>query len=422
MTTTAGTATKFMNGNKRILIRRVDNLGDIIIALPVIREIRGSYPRARITLMVRPEHRVLVRQYADAFEDPQPVASLKSLFHKYELVFNIEYSFPFKYKIKKPPRNGLVHIGIPDWRKKANVYAGLLQGLELHGLICNKTAPSFRASCEERAAAKEWLASRNLNTRRDFIVGVNPGSGFPHKRWPAGKFALVCRWLIKEYAATIVIISQTRDDSAAASLFKNLPRRNAIWFHDKPLEFVAAVLDKLDLCLGNDSGLTHLAAAVGTPTVTIFGPTSPSKWKPARKNVSIKKYDCQCTCGYDGAQLCRSQKCLKDLTIHDFADAIILAINKYGKREAKPALDNIGVCGNLRLKATSEGYIMQNPAVPRPLLVNRGMASVSKVLKRIDRVGSYGEFLKKWPGDKKLLNLLLLHRIAVTAKAGNSSL
>lgn len=79
---------------KNILIRRVDNLGDMILVMPALKMLRNHFKNDKITLMVKAEHRTLVKEYADDFLSPVPVSDFTTLSELYHHCINIEYSVP----------------------------------------------------------------------------------------------------------------------------------------------------------------------------------------------------------------------------------------------------------------------------------------------------------------------------------------
>jgi len=79
---------------QRIVVRRVDNVGDIVIALPVLDALRSNFPQAQLTLMVKESHRVLCETLADSFIDPVPLDEFPAVARRYDLAFNIDYFGP----------------------------------------------------------------------------------------------------------------------------------------------------------------------------------------------------------------------------------------------------------------------------------------------------------------------------------------
>jgi len=128
----------------------------------------------------------------------------------------------------------------------------------------------FRASMEDAEAAGVWLAEQGLVG--SFAV-VHPGAGAPVKEWNAGKFAAVIAGL----ALPVVVTGSPGEEALARAVAGPAGARLLV---GAPLGQVAAVLARASLAIGVDSGIMHLAAAVGTPTVRLFGPADASRFGP----------------------------------------------------------------------------------------------------------------------------------------------
>ena len=136
------------------------------------------------------------------------------------------------------------------------------------------TPAPLQATVEERAAARALL-----DELPDRFLTIHPGAGSPHKAWALERFVrvaadsgLACLWL-KGPAE-----SGLEPPSGAA--------RSAV-ADDLPLGVVLALLLRATAYLGNDSGISHLAAAAGTPSVVLFGPTDPRVWRPVGGHVRV---------------------------------------------------------------------------------------------------------------------------------------
>jgi heptosyltransferase III len=130
--------------------------------------------------------------------------------------------------------------------------------------------PSPVATRDEVASARAWR-----ERLPDRFLAVHPGSGSPTKNWPAPRFAKLAPalsegrpWLLVEGPA----------DVEAAAIAGRAP--GAIVARELPPRVLAALLAESSLYVGNDSGVTHLAAAWGAPTLALFGPTDPQVWSP----------------------------------------------------------------------------------------------------------------------------------------------
>ena len=113
------------------------------------------------------------------------------------------------------------------------------------------------------------------------FLAIHPGSGSQTKNWPAASFAALVH---SHGAARWLLVRGPADDAASAPL-EVLPGVHLA--RDLPLRVLAALLARAGVYVGNDSGITHLAAASGAPTVALFGPTDPRLWAPLGPHVEV---------------------------------------------------------------------------------------------------------------------------------------
>jgi ADP-heptose:LPS heptosyltransferase len=149
--------------------------------------------------------------------------------------------------------------------------------------------PWLQASAEARRWASEWIAGRV--GAAPFIV-LHPGSGSARKNWPAAAWAQAVDLLRARHRLPLLVTAGPADEAALAALDRALShgaRRRAPWalLDGAGLPQLAAVLERAAVYLGNDSGVTHLAAALGTPSVAVFGPTDPAVWRPRGPCVRV---------------------------------------------------------------------------------------------------------------------------------------
>lgn len=139
-------------------------------------------------------------------------------------------------------------------------------------------APPVQTPTEEESAMARAIAAR---LPRGFFA-IHPGSGSPTKNWPARRYAELLRrvspdrpWLLIEGPA----------DAAAAALLYDVP--GVVRLPETPVRVLGALLSCAGAYVGNDSGISHVAAAWGAPTVALFGPTSPEVWGPQGPIVEV---------------------------------------------------------------------------------------------------------------------------------------
>ena len=134
----------------------------------------------------------------------------------------------------------------------------------------------------DRRAAEAWLGARGIGPGE--AVVLQPGAGSAAKAWPG--FAPLARRL-RDAGFPVVALAGPADSSVVESLIETAALAEDALARDWPLPRVAALLSLARAAVGNDSGPTHLAAAVGCPTVAVFGPTDPAVWAPVGRHVRV---------------------------------------------------------------------------------------------------------------------------------------
>ncbi len=142
--------------------------------------------------------------------------------------------------------------------------------------------PRLAPTAEDVAA---WRASLGPAAGESPVIALAPGAVGPGKSWPAASYAELARELAKD-GATVWILGGPQEKSPAAQIIAHAGDRvHDLTGHD--LRNAILALKSADLAVTNDSGLMHIAAALGTPTVGIFGPTDPRLWAPLNPLAAI---------------------------------------------------------------------------------------------------------------------------------------
>jgi Glycosyltransferase family 9 (heptosyltransferase) len=157
-------------------------------------------------------------------------------------------------------------IHVSDW---------LAEPLASLGLDLAATVAPLEFTPAEQDAARPWR--ERLPER---FLAIHPGSGSPRKNWPADSYAALAHDLA--LGEPFLAIRGPADQDAAAPLLR-VP--GAVIAECLPARTLGALLADAGVCIGNDSGVTHLAAAAGAPVLAIYGPTDPAQWAPIGRSV-----------------------------------------------------------------------------------------------------------------------------------------
>jgi len=288
----------------KILLVRTDKIGDLVISTAAAECVKKNLPGAFVGFMVRKGHEVFLQ--GNPFED-EVIPYEKSFFSKLLLIARLRKERFDAAVILHSTRsvNAIMFFaGVPvrvGYRRKA---AALLnksmpylkkQGLfheheynmkllELLGMKDRDCAPRLWPSEESRARV-EGLFKNYAVTGADKPVLVHPGASCPSKRWPAEKFAGVISLLAQDPALKIAVIASREERAIAGEVIARTQRKDILDFSGQvSLGDLAALAARSALLVSNDSGPVHIAAAVGTPVISIFGRSdpglSPTRWRP----------------------------------------------------------------------------------------------------------------------------------------------
>jgi ADP-heptose:LPS heptosyltransferase len=155
-------------------------------------------------------------------------------------------------------------------------------------------------------------------------IAVHPGSGSSVKCYDAHRLATVIRLLQSRYNPRFLVLSGPADEAATTRLLDQVPGVEASVIRDTGLTTVAGILAKVQVFIGQDSGITHLAAALGVPTIALFGPTDPERWAPqGRRVLVLRGSPCMCV-GSEQVKCCQFRPCLEIPVEH-----IVHAVERY---------------------------------------------------------------------------------------------
>lgn len=145
---------------------------------------------------------------------------------------------------------------------------------------------SLTPTATDLTTGAAWLAQAGINVKETPVIAVHPGSGSSDKCWPTGCYAEAVTNLL-DNGMSVVLVEGPSDSEAVVALQQAMDPKRLPQLAGVGLTTVIGVLSHCRAFLGNDSGLTHLAAALGLPTVGVFGPTDPAVWAPRGDHVTI---------------------------------------------------------------------------------------------------------------------------------------
>ncbi len=175
------------------------------------------------------------------------------------------------------------------------------------------------------AEVSQWRERMGLARTRPVAV-VAPGAVGPSKRWPAGSYAALAAALA-ERGYAIWVIGGPQEKSLAAEIIAGAPAQGRD-LTGADLRNAILALAAADVAVSNDSGLLHVAAALGTPSIGIFGPTSPWHWAPLNPLAAVIEPKTEVPCRPCHKPTCRfgHHRCMKDIPAEQVTAAVLAAV------------------------------------------------------------------------------------------------
>ena len=259
----------------RVLVARAGALGDLLLLRPTLASLRAA--PVRVTLLAPERPADAVRAEADALVpwDRADVARLiggdvgvaeaQRILEAPDVVVAYSRSRELIHGLRPVCGRVIVHDPDPRGEHAADWLAGPLREIGVPRIDpgpCGATAA-------ELAFARPWWD--RLPPR---FLAIHPGSGSARKNWPPDRFAELVRRVSPDRGW---LLSLGPADESASSLVE---APGAVVTRDLPPRALGALLSGAGVYVGNDSGVSHLAAAWGAPTLALFGPTDPAVWSP----------------------------------------------------------------------------------------------------------------------------------------------
>ena len=301
------------NQSPRILITRLSAIGDCILTMPVACAIREAFPNAYIAWMTQGAGATFLHNHPAVDEVIKvPKGWLKSPGEVLKLRKQLRQK-NFDWTIDA---QSLTKSAMGGWLSGCKSRVGFArgQGRELAPVLNNIrikrtadhvvdaylqllkplgiTSPTAQFSFPRDADAEQFVADYLLSAgvREPFVV-LNPGAGWPSKVWPAERYTDVAKFIGTQFNLPSVVVWAGGEEKEWAELISSKSDGHCELAPSTTLPQLAAMLRKGCLFVGSDTGPLHMAAAVGTPCIGMYGPTMPSDCGPyGEQHVSVQAF------------------------------------------------------------------------------------------------------------------------------------
>lgn len=318
---------------RSLLIIRPGGIGDAVLLIPLLKNLRSIYPSARITVLAEQRNSAVFRLCPDVgqlLHYDCPSELLQALRGGYDLVIDTEQWHRLSAVVARMTRAPMLIGYATNQRSRLFNYPvqyshddyevqSFFNLLEPLGLRPDNVSERFLEIPVAAAAVADQLLAGLCS---EPFVTFFPGASISERRWGGERFEGLSR-LINAMGYRVVVVGGKEDQQQGETIIAggtglNLAGRTS-------LAETASVIDRSVLLVSGDSGVLHIAVGLGKPTVSLFGPGRARKWAPVgdRHMVVNKNLPCSPCTTYGTTPHCKiNAQCMRDITVDDVAKAV----------------------------------------------------------------------------------------------------
>lgn len=328
---------------KKILVIKPRGIGDIVLSTIVLDNLKRHFSIAKIDYLTENfakytlKYNPLINKVISFSKKDFPLkVALNLRKEKYDLVIDlwsnprsaqITFFSGAKYRAGFAYRGRKYAYNILGTSEKGNHHSAEhnLELLKSIGVPIHSKIIHYYTGEVERLFAEEFFTKHF--SQNELVFGIIPSGGWDSKRCNKKKWVEICSAVIEKYKGKILILWGPGDEIDAEFIKENL-NHNCILAPKSSLEQMAALIEKCNLVIANDSGPMHISAALGIPTLGIFGPTNPKAHGPySKKSDYVIKEDLHCiicnklVCPYE-------HECMTQLNVNLVLQKVDLLLNE----------------------------------------------------------------------------------------------
>ena len=340
---------------ERILVRGTNWLGDAVMTTPALRRLRAAFPAAQITLLATPRTTGLFAEtaliddvliYHRREEGVRAFTQMTRVLraHRFDLALLFQNAFeaalltwlggiPRRIGYAAQGRSPLLthrlhHTAAHRNRHQVHDYLDLVLLAEAvylqkdtPPLIAAELLPHLNASVDQLQQAEVLLKQQHRDPQQHPLVVLNAGATNSRaKCWPEANFAALADWLMQHHHAQIVFIGAASERANAAQVIEQMQTRGALNLAgETSMAELIGLLARSDLLVSNDTGPAHIGAALGRPTLTLFGPTNEFETAPTGPRAELLRVD-DIECARCMHRVCPiDHRCMTRLTVETVA-------------------------------------------------------------------------------------------------------
>jgi 3-deoxy-D-manno-octulosonic-acid transferase/heptosyltransferase-1 len=339
----------------KILIVKLSAIGDVVHTLPCLESLRAAYPESQITWLIEEDANEIIKGHPclDHVLVSRRKTWIKNIFKPSKSIQTIHEIGSFIKELRRKDYDivvdfqGLFKSGVLTRLSGSKRRVGYDKSREFSYFFLNERVlpynqdlhavqryinlarysggkaiePKFFIPIQEDniKCVKKFLIENNIK-EGDRIIAINPGSGWDTKLWGWERFSALSDRIIDTLDARIVLTGSENDRSLIDAISNKMQGAVCNTAGRMSLKDLAYLLSLVDLMVTTDTGPMHIASAMETPTIALFGPTAPWRTGPYGNNHTIIKSNLECSPCFK--KRCDTTKCMEEITVDRVLSAV----------------------------------------------------------------------------------------------------
>ncbi len=339
---------------RSVLVISLKRVGDAVLSIPAFRAIKENLPKSQVTVFADSYIKDILESipyidavvpYAKRSTFLKKAKSVRKLvYNSFDLAVDMTCDYTLEgalwtwlskaryrvgYNIWK--RGFLFNLPIPHEKGPVHAMDEIYNIVKSLGLETKDKTLKINPSEEAKDSVQKFLRNKKIKDR-GLIIGIHPGGYYPTQRWESERFAEVADYTAEKHSAHIVLMGGSEEEEIIQKIKTHMTHPCAV-FLNQPLGDLLALLQSCHLLICNNSGPLHMAAALGTRTVSTMGPTIPERWWPHGEDHVVLRKDLPCMPCNEGRCRLKTLDCMKLITVKDMIDAVDIQLSRAKKTE-----------------------------------------------------------------------------------------
>lgn len=343
---------------ERILVIKLRYLGDVLLSTPVLAGLRAVFPKVHLSMLVNPGTEAMIATnphldevlIAERAGSPLRQLGFAAALRRRRFDLVLDLTDGDRAAILSRLTGAAIRVGFNrEGRWRGRLYTHVipvqeqpmpmirqhLMALEALGIPVAPTMPVLRVGPADESAAGEALAALEIAPGERFVA-VHPGARWWFKSWPAAQFAALIDYIQGKLGVKAVLLGSVADQEITEAILGQVETGCRSLAGRLTLLELAGLLRQAALFVGNDNGPMHIAAAMGTPVVGLFGPADPRIWGPAGQGHATLYKGIDCRPCFPGGCRRGEQNCMRLIALDEVIPVVERMLGRLPKRTEIP--------------------------------------------------------------------------------------